>query len=47
MRQFDQDLHLALVAYNRGPARVAALIAKGEDPRNGYSESVLRGIKRG
>lgn len=47
MRQFDQDLHLALVAYNRGPARVAALIAKGEDPRNGYSESVLRGLKRG
>jgi soluble lytic murein transglycosylase-like protein len=47
MRQFDQDLHLALVAYNRGPTRVTEMIARGEDPRNGYSEVVLKGVKKG
>lgn len=47
MRQFDQDLHLALVAYNRGPSRVVEMMARGEDPANGYAEVVLRGVKKG
>jgi soluble lytic murein transglycosylase-like protein len=47
MGQFDQDLSLALLAYNRGPARVAALLARGEDPANGYAEIILRGVKKG
>ncbi|MGH7560311.1 MAG: lytic transglycosylase domain-containing protein [Gemmatimonadales bacterium] len=47
MRQFDQDLHLALVAYNRGPTRVIELMERGEDPRNGYSDVVLKGVRRG
>jgi len=47
LRQFDQDLHMALVAYNRGPTRVVEMIARGEDPANGYAEVVLRGVKKG
>ncbi len=47
LNQFDQDLHLALLAYNRGPTRVAEMMARGEDPRNGYSEVVLKGIRKG
>jgi soluble lytic murein transglycosylase-like protein len=45
--QFDDDLHMALVAYNRGPSRVVEMLARGEDPANGYSEVVLRGVKKG
>lgn len=47
LEQFDEDLHMALVAYNRGPARVTELLARGEDPSNGYAEIVLRGVKKG
>ena len=49
--RFDEDLQMALVAYNRGPSRVVDLLSKGEDPTNGYAEAVLRkrtvGINRG
>lgn len=45
--QFDQDLSMALVAYNRGPTRVADLISQGENPANGYAEAVLKGVKKG
>jgi len=37
------DANLALLAYNRGPARVDSLISAGEDPGNGYTEAVLTG----
>lgn len=47
LRQFDEDLHMALVAYNRGPTRVVEMLARGEDPANGYAEVVLRGVKKG
>lgn len=47
MGQFDEDLHMALVAYNRGPSRVVEMMARGEDPANGYAEVVLRGFKKG
>lgn len=40
--QFDQDLQMALVAYNRGPSRVMELLTSGEDPANGYAEAVLQ-----
>ena len=43
--RFDRDLHLALLAYNRGPARVADILAGGGDPANGYSEMVLQGYR--
>jgi soluble lytic murein transglycosylase-like protein len=45
--QFDQDLQMALLAYNRGPGRVVELITRGEDPSNGYAQSVLKGVKTG
>ena len=41
--QFDHDMELALVAYNRGPAKVAGILAKGGDPANGYAEAVMKG----
>ena len=45
--QFDQDLQMALLAYNRGPGRVVELISRGEDPSNGYAQSVLKGVRKG
>ena len=47
LARFDQDLHLALLAYNRGPTRVSDMVARGEDPRNGYSEAVMKGVRKG
>ena len=43
LEQFDHDMGLALVAYNRGPAKVANIIASGGDPANGYAEAVMEG----
>jgi soluble lytic murein transglycosylase-like protein len=45
--QFDQDLQMALLAYNRGPGRVVELISRGEDPSNGYAQSVMKGVRKG
>jgi soluble lytic murein transglycosylase-like protein len=47
LRQFDGDLNMALVAYNRGPGKVLDLMTRGEDPANGYAESVLKGVRKG
>jgi soluble lytic murein transglycosylase-like protein len=47
MARFDQDLSLALLAYNRGPTRVAEMMTRGEDPANGYAQAVLKGVKKG
>lgn len=46
LARFDQDINLALVAYNRGPTRVADMMTRGEDPANGYAEAVLRKVKK-
>jgi hypothetical protein len=43
--RFDHDTHLALLAYNRGPAKVAEIIAGGGNPANGYSDLVLDGYR--
>jgi soluble lytic murein transglycosylase-like protein len=45
LAKFNNDVHLALLAYNRGPARVAQILAAGGDPKNGYSEAVLKGYR--
>ena len=47
MARFDQDLNLALLAYNRGPTRVADMVTRGEDPANGYAQAVMKGVKKG
>ena len=36
-----RDTRVALLAYNRGPGTVEALLANGEDPANGYAARVL------
>lgn len=43
--QFDRDTRLALLAYNRGPAKVATILAQGGDPTNGYAAAVLDGYR--
>ena len=43
--RFDNDLSLALAAYNRGPTLVDSLLTTGENPSNGYPEAVMRGLK--
>lgn len=35
------DVRLALLAYNRGPGIVNSIVARGEDPGNGYARQVL------
>jgi soluble lytic murein transglycosylase-like protein len=42
LRQFDGDMNLALLAYNRGPGRGAEILAEGGDPKNGYDDAVLK-----
>jgi hypothetical protein len=43
LEQFDHDMELALVAYNRGPGKVAGILATGGNPGNGYAEAVMEG----
>jgi hypothetical protein len=45
LARFDYDVHLALLAYNRGPARVDQILAQGGNPANGYSDAVLKGYR--
>lgn len=46
LKRFKGNLDLALVAYNRGPTLVDSLITAGDDPGNGYSALVRRGLSR-
>ncbi len=39
--QYDQDMRMALLAYNRGPARIRRMISEGKDPANGYARRIL------
>lgn len=41
LRQYGGDQNLALLAYNRGPARVNEYLDSGADPDNGYGQTVL------
>ncbi len=45
LAKFDNDVHLALIAYNRGPSKVDQILADGGDPKNGYSDAVLDGYR--
>ena len=39
--RYRDDTRLALLAYNRGPGTVGALLAMGQDPANGYASRIL------
>lgn len=41
IHEYDGNLRLALLAYNRGPIVVDALRKQGRDPENGYSRAVI------
>lgn len=43
IREYDGNLHLALLVYNRGPTIVERLRREGQDPSNGYERRMLRG----
>lgn len=45
IRENRGDLRLALIIYNRGPSAVAAALAMGVDPANGYERLITRGYK--
>jgi soluble lytic murein transglycosylase-like protein len=38
---YQDNLRLALLAYNRGPAKVNQLLGIGHEPGNGYAKSVM------
>jgi soluble lytic murein transglycosylase-like protein len=46
MEQYRGDVHLALLAYNRGPGRVDEILRAGGNPANGYSVRVRSGAQR-
>ncbi|CAN5750404.1 hypothetical protein BH23GEM9_BH23GEM9_11730 [soil metagenome] len=46
VEQYRGDMHLALLAYNRGPGRVDDILRAGGDPANGYSRLVQIGARR-
>ena len=43
IRQYDGDLRLALLAYNRGHGAVDRDLRRGRNPENGYTRRVLGG----
>jgi soluble lytic murein transglycosylase-like protein len=46
IEQYRGDVHLALLAYNRGPNRVDEILRAGGDPSNGYARLVRSGMTR-
>src|SRR4029078_1531617 len=45
LARFHYDVHLALLAYNRGPKRGDQTLAQGAHPAHGYSDAVLKGYR--
>lgn len=47
IREYDGNLELALLVYNRGPTAVERSRREGRDPSNGYERRLLRGYTGG
>jgi len=47
LKRYDNDLPLALEAYNKGPTLVSAQMEEGIPVRGRYSNAVLRGMRKG
>jgi soluble lytic murein transglycosylase-like protein len=45
IKQYDGDVQIALLVYNRGPVAVNTLRSMGLDPRNGYELAVMKDYK--
>ena len=43
--RYPTNMELALLAYNRGPAKVEQLLGSGRDPANGYETEVMKGFR--
>jgi soluble lytic murein transglycosylase-like protein len=43
--RYPSNMQLALLAYNRGPAKVERLLGAGRDPANGYEAEVMKGFR--
>jgi soluble lytic murein transglycosylase-like protein len=43
--RYPTNMELALLAYNRGPAKVEQLLGAGRDPSNGYETAVMKGFR--
>jgi soluble lytic murein transglycosylase-like protein len=43
VKDYDGDVNLALLVYNRGPVAVNAALREGRNPTNGYDRIVTRG----
>ena len=41
LEEYAGDMRLALLAYNRGPGTVRAIVANGGDPSNGYATRIM------
>ena len=46
INEYDGDVRLALLVYNRGPVAVETLRSLGVDPGNGYASLVMKGYKQ-
>jgi soluble lytic murein transglycosylase-like protein len=47
LKQYDNDLALALEAYNKGPTLVNAQMQSGMVVKGRYSRAVMGGMRRG
>lgn len=45
VKEYDGDVKLALLVYNRGPVAVAKARAEGDNPSNGYDRIITRGYR--